>query len=196
MKRPEGFAPLSPPQCGRLALAFGLGLASACGKPASNDAAPPPIAPVTASPTMPRLVQVPLVNLPGDLDLRPHNLALTSQGEIVVWVRGDRDHWLRTLDSTGKVVSIWGRPGEGPGEVGQADLLLSGDSSVVLARVVGEPLREFAPDGTLLADRRSPPAGLPSTLENGSVLCWTAKHVGASPGQPTKEALRDRPVMA
>lgn len=151
--------------------------------------------PIRASGLMPGLDEVALPNLPGDLDLRPHNLALTEWGTITVWVRGQGDSHLMSLDSTGKVLAVWGRLGEGPGEVRNADLLLSGDSLVALAGISGEPVRVFTPRGRLVIQKSRAPVGLPSALAQGTILWWTGRHLGQGPRDTGATVVREGPVV-
>lgn len=154
-----------------------------------------PSARVVASSQMPSLREQVFPAELEHLDIRPHTLAVTASGTIVVWVRGDENHWLRSIDSTGNNISSWGRPGEGPGEIRPADLVLSGDSAVVIAGVSGEPVRVYTPAGSLIVQRSSPPIGLPASFRNGALTWWTAEHVGIGPREPRHQVHREGPML-
>ena len=179
---------MQAPALSSTAILFGLVLTGCSTEEPPRNAAPG----VIASAAMPNLLQMRLVNLPTDLDYRPHNTALTNAGTLTFWVRDDHT-WLRTIDSTGRVIAIWGRPGEGPGEVRAADFLVSGDSLLAITGFSREPVRIFTPLGDLVAERPSPPTGIPSDLVDGTITWWTSYHRASEPGSP--KAAREGSVI-
>lgn len=165
------------------------------GVAACQEASQPPPPAIAASPDLPRLREVPLALPAEGLDLRPHNLAVTSDGRISVWVRHNGPNQILTLDSTGAMIASWGRIGEGPGEIRSADLLLSGDSTVVIAGISGEPVRVFRSNGEFLVQKSRPPVGLPSAPANGRMVWWTAKHLGKGARDAASRVVREGPLM-
>lgn len=159
-------------------------------------AVPPELPPESAvSPALPSLQEVQLTLATEDLSIRPHNLAVTALGTVSIWVRNEEPGQILTLDSSGVRLANWGRLGQGPGEVRSTDLLLSGDSVVVLAGISGEPVRVFTPTGTLIAQKARPPVGLPAAIASGRMVWWTARHFGRGPRDPSATVERDGPVL-
>ena len=74
------------------------------------------------------------------------------------------------------------------------EFLLSGDTTIALASGQGNRVQEFTPAGKLLHERRSPPQGLPSNLNHGTIDWWTSFRRSASNGAPAREG-RVSPVI-
>lgn len=177
------------------ALALILSLVSAFGL-TSCRSAPTELPPASVpSAALPSLEEVSLDGIVDTLMLSPLNLAVTAEGTVSLWVKNGGSGQIITLDSSGALVSSWGRVGEGPGEVRSADLLLSGDSTVTLAGLSGQPVRVFKPDGSLLIQKPRPPVGLPSAPAAGRMIWWTARHVGKGPRDQHPTVERDGPVV-
>jgi len=111
-------------------------------------------------------------------------MALTARGTLTFLKDPRGPKVFATVDSTGAVLARWGRRGEGPGEVLGDELLLSGDSSVVVVDLNGRRLQLFSPVGKLLREQASPPRGKPSSFANGRVLWWLSSGSGAGAREP------------
>ncbi len=186
---------VGPPQSrgGLLAALLFAGLGCA----GERRTATPPAAPfVEASVAFPNLQQV--IFTLAEEDIPPRGLltvALTGQGTLTFVPDHRRPQVFTTLDSTGAVLARWGRRGEGPGEVIGDEVLLSGDSNIVVTDVNGRRLQLFSPKGKLLREQPSPPPGKPVSFSDGRVLWWESTGGGAGAREPAKLG-PTRPVVS
>lgn len=145
---------------------------------------------IPASHEMPRLESVHLEIAGDDQPATTRSVALTSDGHLVYFRDTRVAPLLVTVDSNGRVVSRWGRTGEGPGELHGDEFLHSGDSAIVLFESEGLIAKLFHADGELASERRNVPSGFASDLTGDSIDIWRGFRLRS---QTDDRVVADRP---